>query len=264
MEAGKMKIVQAGRKTANGASSDTLEYLDALPSIADLETLERRLAAITREIGFDVFVLGQLPQIGHAQTYFRITSYPQRWINEAYPQFRYKADPVLDALLDADVPFLWEELPAYRNPTAAQSEYIAVSTEYGFLHGYTVPIRTPGEPIGVVSFATKNNGPVPREMLPFAQQIAVASFKRATSIVARERGRIRAIYALTDLQLQCLKAAAQGRTDFIIARLTGSEVPVVRRELKSVQAKLGVGNRVSMVVKALQFGFLTFNEALVE
>ena len=28
-----MQIVEAGRKTANGASSDTLEYLDALLSI---------------------------------------------------------------------------------------------------------------------------------------------------------------------------------------------------------------------------------------
>ena len=259
-----MQIAHARRQTANGASSETLDYLAALPSIVDLETLQRSLAEITRAIGFDVFVLGQLPQIGHAQTYFRITSYSQAWINEAYPQFRYKADPVLDALLDADVPFLWEDLPAYRNPTAAQAEYIAVSTDYGFLRGYTVPIRTPGEPIGVVSFATKDNGPVPREMLPFAQQIAVASFKRATGVVARERGRVRASYALTDLQLQCLKAAAQGRTDFIIARLTGSEVAVVRRELKSVQAKFGVGNRVSMVVKALQFGFLTFHEALIE
>lgn len=259
-----MEIPQGYRQTANAASQKTLEFLEELASINNLETLQQRLGGITRAIGFDVFVLGQLPQIGYAQTSFRITSYPQAWINEAYPRFRYKADPVLDALLDADVPFLWEDLQAYRNPTPAQAEYIAVSTEYGFLRGYAVPIRTPGEPIGVVSFATRGNGPVPRAMLPFAQQIAAASFKRAKSIVARERGRIRASYALTELEIQCLKAAAQGRTDFIIARLTGSEVSVVRRELKSVQAKLGVGNRVSMVVKALQFGFLTFNEALVE
>jgi len=259
-----MQMAKADRQTANGASAETLEFLESLLAITDLETLQHRLGEITRAIGFDVYVLGQLPQIGHSQSYFRITSYPQAWINEAYPRFRYKADPVLDALLDADVPFLWEDLPAYSDPTPAQAEYIAVSTEYGFLRGYAVPIRTPGEPIGIVSFATRDNGPVPRAMLPFAQQIAAASFKRAKSIVARERGRIRASYALTDLEMQCLKAAAQGRTDFIIARLTGSQVPVVRRELKSVQAKLGVGNRVSMVVKALQFGFLTFNEAMVE
>lgn len=259
-----MKTAQAYRQTANGASAETLEFLEALMAISDLETLQHRLGEITRAIGFDVYVLGQLPQIGHAQTYFRITSYPQAWINEAYPRFRYKADPVLDALLDADVPFLWEDLPAYRNPTPAQAEYIAVSTEYGFLRGYAVPIRTPGEPIGIVSFATKANGPVPRAMLPFAQQIAAASFKRAKSIVARERGRIRASYALTDLELLCLKAAAQGRTDFIIARLMGRELPDVRAALRSVQVKFGVRNRVSMVVKALQFGFLTFNEALVE
>ena len=259
-----MQIVQAGRKTATGASTDTLEYLDALLSITDLETLQRRLGEITRALGFDVFVLGQLPQIGHAQTSFRITSYPQAWIEEAYPQFRYKADPVLDALLDADVPFLWEDLPAYQNPTPAQAEYIAVSRTYGFLRGYAVPIRTPGEPIGVISFATKDNGPVPLEMLPFAQQIAAASFKRAKGIFARERGRFRESYALTNVELDCLRSAAQGRSDFIIGRLTGQNVPEVRRALKSVQAKLGVGNRVSMVVKALQFGFLTFNEALVE
>ena len=255
---------QVVRQTANGASSDTIDYLESLLTITELDTLQARLGEITRAIGFYVFVLGQLPQVGHAQTYFRITSYPQVWIDRVYPHFRYKADPVLDHLLDADAPFLWEDLPAYRNPTPEQADYIAVSKEHGFLRGFAVPIRTPGEPIGVVSFATKDNGPVPREMLPFAQQIAVASFKRARSIVARERGRIRASYNLTEFELNCLRAAARGRSDFIIARLVDAEVPTVREALKAVQAKFGVGNRVSMAVKAVQVGFLTFNEALVE
>jgi DNA-binding CsgD family transcriptional regulator len=255
---------QAMRRTANDASADTLEYLNGLLSITDLPTLQRALASVTRAIGFDVFVLGQLPQIGHERTDFRITSYPQQWITEAYPKFRYKADPVLDALLDADTPFLWEELPAYADPTPAQAEYIAVSTQFGFLRGYAVPIRAPGEPIGVVSFATVDNGPVPRDMLPFAQQVAVSSFKKARSIVARERGKKRSGFGLTTFEVACLRAAAQGRSDFIIARVTETDIVEVRRALKSIQTKFGVRSRVSMVVKALQFGFLTFNEALVE
>ncbi|MGI4876543.1 MAG: autoinducer binding domain-containing protein [Janthinobacterium lividum] len=255
---------QAIRLTANHASTDTLAYLAELTSIDDLKTLQESLVGVTRAIGFDVYVLGQLPRIGHERTDFKITSYPQAWIDEAYPRFRYKADPVLDALLDADTPFLWEDLPAYSNPTPAQADYIAISTEYGFLRGYAVPIRTPGEPIGVVSYATKDNGPVPRPMLPFAQQIAVASFKKAHSIVAQERGRMRAGFDLTDYEIVCLRSAAQGKSEFIIARLTQTEIADVRRALRSVQAKFGVRNRVSMVVKALQFGFLTFNQALIE
>lgn len=255
---------QARTRTANGASADTLEYLSGLRSITNLPALRDALAAITRAIGFDVFVLGQFPRIGHEKTDFRITSYPQRWIAEAYPRFQYKADPVLDALLDADAPFLWEDLPAYAHPTPAQAAYIAVATQFGFLRGYAVPIRTPGEPIGVVSFATVENGPVPRDMLPFAQQIAVSSFKKAHSIVAHDRGKTRSGFDLTTFEIACLRAAAQGRSDFIIARLTEADIAEVQRALKSIQTKFGVRNRVSMVVKALQFGFLTFNEALVE
>lgn len=256
--------VHAMRRTADGASADTLTYLNTLPLISDLTTLQQALAGMTRAIGFDVFVLGQFPRIGHEKSDFRITSYPQEWINEAYSRFRYQADPVLDALLDADTPFLWEDLPAYARPTPAQDEYIAVATQFGFLRGYTVPIRTPGEPIGVVSFATKGNGPVQHNMLPFAQQVAVASFKRAHGIVAQDRGAMRRGFDLSNFEVVCLKAAAQGRSEFIVARLTGAEVVEVRRALRSVQTKFGVRNRVSMVVKALQFGFLTFNEALVE
>jgi DNA-binding CsgD family transcriptional regulator len=255
---------QAIRRTANDVSADTLEYLNGLRSISDLPALREGLAAITRAIGFDVFVLGQFPRIGHERTDFKITSYPQQWIEEAYPRFQYKSDPVLDALLDADTPFLWEDLPAYSHPTPAQADYIAVATQFGFLRGYAVPIRTPGEPIGVVSFATVDNGPVPHDMLPFAQQIAVASFKKAHSIVARDRGKKRLGFGFTTFEVACLRAAAQGRSDFIIARVTEADIADVRRALKSIQTKFGVRNRVSMVVKALQFGFLTFNEALVE
>ena len=185
-----MQIAHADRQTANGASSETLDYLTALPAIIDLDTLQRRLAEITRAIGFDVFVLGQLPQIGHAQSYFQDHFLPagvdQRGVSAV------SAIRPTRSLTRCSMPtcrFCGKTCSAYRNPTAAQAEYIAVSTEYGFLRGYTVPVRTPGEPIGVVSFATKDNGPVPREMLPFAQQIAVASFKRAA---AHRRARARA------------------------------------------------------------------------
>ena len=257
-------MAQTVRRSVVDASADTISYLSGLSSIADLTTLQTKLGEITRAIGFDVYVLGQLPQTGHAQSDFRITTYPQLWIDEAYAQFRYKADPVLDALLDADAPFLWEDLPAYTTPTRVQAAYIEVSERYGYLRGYTVPIRIPGEPIGVASFATRNNGPVPLDMLPFVQQIAVSSFNRARAIVALERGRRRSSYGLTAVETACLRAAAQGKSNFIIGRVLGISEGAVRQELKSVQKKLGTGNRTSMAVKAIQVGFINFTEALIE
>lgn len=245
-------------------SDETIGFLEALPRISDLAALEAQLAEMTRVIGFDVYVLGQLPRVGHDKSDFRITSYPQAWIEKAYPYFRYKADPVLDALIDADAPFLWEDLPAYRHPTPVQSDYLALSREFGYLRGYSIPIRLPGEPLGIVSYATPANGPVPRDMLPFAQQIGVSSFQRAHELVSRNRGSRRSEYGLTDFEIVCLKAAAQGKSDFLIARLVGRSQADVKGALKSTRAKLGVGNRTSMVVRALQLGFLTFNEALIQ
>ena len=257
-------MAQTVRRSVVDASADTIRYLSGLSSITDLPTLQTKLGEITRAIGFDVYVLGQLPQTGHARSDFRITTYPQVWIDEAYPHFRYKADPVLDALLDADEPFLWEDLPAYKSPTPVQAAYLKLSERYGYLRGYTVPIRIPGEPIGVVSFATKENAPVPRDMLPFAQQIAVSSFNRARAIVASERGRRRSSYGLTAVETACLRAATQGKSNFIIGRVLGISEADVRQKLKSVQKKLGTGNRTSMAVKALQVGFINFTEALIE
>ena len=252
------------RQSVSRVSDETIRFVERLPSIDDIGILADQLAAITRVIGFDVYVLGQLPRVGHEKTDFRITSYPIDWIEKAYPYFRYQADPVLDALIDADAPFLWEDVPAYRHPSPVQAEYIALSTQHGYLRGYSVPIRLPGEPLGIVSYATPSNGPVPRDMLPFAQQIAVSSFQRAHELVSFSRGHRRSGYGLTEFEIACLKGAAQGKSDFLISRLVDRSQPDVKAALKSTRVKLGVGNRTSMVVRALQIGFLTFNEALIQ
>lgn len=252
------------RNSANQASVETISYLSNLKNIHSLSALQSTLSEVTRAIGFDVYVLGQFPRKGYARTEFRISSYSQYWIDEVYPNFRYKADPVLDALLDADAPFLWEDLEAYRQPTPAQAEYLASAASYGYLRGYTVPIRIPGEPIGVASFATKSNGPVPIDMLPFAQQIATLSFKRAHSIVAQIMGRRQAAYGLTQCEMECLRALVQGKSNYVIGRIYQMSDSDLRETVSSIQRKPGTKNRVSLAVKAIQTGLCTFNEALIE
>lgn len=71
-------------------------------------------------------------------------------------------DPIIDSLADAVAPFLWEEVRAYREPTPIQREYLDAARTFGMSRGYAVPVKAPGEPTGVISFATVDNAAVDR------------------------------------------------------------------------------------------------------
>ena len=245
------------------ASDATIKFTAQLSTITTMEGLKEVFGTLVRLLGFDVFVLGQMPAIGYEGSNFYLTNYPEQWTKEVYSRFKFGDDPVLDAIGDAVTPFLWQDLVAYRTPTPSQGAYLEASRQFGLAYGYSMPMRVPGEPFGVVSLATANNNPVPETMLPFATLAANAAFNRAREIVTARREKRREQVQLSPFELQCVLAAAQGKNDFVIARELNISEDAVAAALAAAQHKLGLTNRTSMIIKALQLGFFNFHQALI-
>lgn len=252
--------IKAPVKSVSAASA---AYKTELDSVEDLARLQDRLSGIARVMGFEYFALWQMPYVGYENTSFWIGTYPEDFMSEVYTRFRFGEDPMLDALGDADHPFLWEDLEAFKSPTKKQKPYLADLIERGYSRGYTVPVRIMGEPVGAVCFGTKDNLPVPREMLPFAEHVGTATYRKARAIVHGNREERRQEFGLTALEIQCIALFAQGKNDFIVQRLANLSEADFNAAIESVLKKLGVGNRITMVVKALQLGFISFNDALM-
>ena len=244
------------------AAAETAAFVSGLPLIISVDSMRESLGAMARTLGFSAFVLGQMPSVGYEKSDLNINNYPPEFVAEAYSEFRFGDDPVLDHLMDAETPFMWEELPAYKTPTPGQAQYLAVSRRYGFSRGYTVPLRVTAEPIGAVSYATPDNGPVPRDMLPFAMLVATAAYSQTRTIIAAERERRRQTLGLTHAEISYLKLLAQGKGEAAIALIEGCSVLDLKERLQAIRRKLGLNVKISLVLRAMQLGYFTFNEAL--
>jgi DNA-binding CsgD family transcriptional regulator len=63
---------------------------------------------------------------------------------------------------------------------------------------------------------------------------------------------------LNDLELECLRAAAVGRTDWEIGQSMSLRESEVRAMIEQAQRKLGVSSRIQAIIAALQRKELAF------
>ena len=244
------------------ASAATAQFSTALADIDTLGSLQAAMLVVTPAIGFDVFILLQLPGPIKGNSALLITSYPDGWIRSAIADRNYMDDPVITAARNADVAFVWDDIAAIIEISHKQNRYMAQARDVGLSNGFTVPFRLPGEPLGLVSFATASETPVNPTTLPFAYQVASQAFGHARAIQKRTLVTERARLALTRDEIGSVRYAAQGKSDFLIARIFGVTPAEVRRLHRSAQLKLGSTCRVSMVLIAINLGYFTVDEAL--
>lgn len=240
----------------------TAGFIKELPGINHYDGLRAALGNLANAFGYQCFVLGQMPSRGYVQTNINVNNYPLEFVQTAYSEFRFDGDPALSHLIDADAPFLWEELPAYNSPTPKQAEYLELCRSYGLSRGFSIPMRTAGEPVGICSFATADNGPVPIDSRPFVLLAAVAAYSRVRAIAVDLAEKKRREIGLTGEEVQYLKLRAQGKSPEAIAATTGASEGDNQALIRSIRSKLQLQPEISLVVRALQLGFFTFNDAL--
>jgi len=241
----------------------TRDFVNGLPDITAIEDLCTAMENITSKLGFQCYVLGQLPSVKYEASNFYISNYPSEWTTEVYTRLMFGDDPVIDRISDAVTPFLWEDTPGYRDPTPRQRAYLDTSERYGLNRGYAVPIQVHGQPAGVVSFATFANQPVDQNVMPFAAFVATAAYRRAMELVLKARTEKDPQLALSDIEQRVLTALSNGRGTYSIANKCSITVEECNEVIKGLGRKLGYTNRMLLAIRGLQLGFITFNDALL-
>lgn len=244
-------------------SRSTMQFVDDLTGIGSLDSLADAMAVITDDLGFAHYVLGQLPGTDYEGSNFFINNYPEAWLTEVYTRFLFGHDPVIDALADAVAPFLWEDTSGYRNPSQKQRAYLDAARSFGLALGYAVPVKAPGEPTGIVSFATKNNAPVDRRIMPFTAFVATAAYRRAVTIVQQTRSAKRPQTALDAIEIAALTGIGQGLSNYTLARRLGISGKDCTALTRRVFQKLGYTNRTLVAIRGLQLGLISFNDVLL-
>ena len=138
-------------------------------------------------------------------------------------------------------------------------EVAASAAEHGVASAIIAPVHLPGGAIAAVVWATPDAGaPVAERFAAFAPRMHHAAI-RLTGAYQEVRGAAVAspIARLTRREIQCLKWAAAGKTDALIAELMSVSAPTVRFHMKNAAQKLGAYGRSQTVRAATMLGYVS-------
>ncbi|MDE2488815.1 MAG: LuxR family transcriptional regulator [Alphaproteobacteria bacterium] len=217
-----------------------------------------------RALGFDyVALVRHADLLGAAapQAALDLVAYPDPWRARLAARRDLRDDPVLAACRRTAAPFLWSELARLGPLSTAQSKVLAEAAESGLGEGFTVPVAVPGAAAGSCSYALAPGRPVPRAELPAAHYIGCIGFEAARRILAPEPAPP-PLPRLSKRQLECLTLAAQGKSDWDIARLLGIARHTVHQHMEAAKRRYGVATRAQLVVRALFACEIIFPEVL--
>ena len=228
-------------------------FLEA-PSLSDLaqlgtsaiQSLDLEWIAATRRTRLD-----QRPEDA-----FLILTWPEPWAT-AYLQVRHYFEQPLVALAQrSPLPFRWRKALEGGLP-AAVSRVWARAEASGLVDGIVVPMFSNEGFSGMVSFSSPNVLPDEPRLLAAAHLLGHHFYQRALQLLALDRLNEAEGPRLTPRELDCLRWAADGKTDWEIAQILKIADSTVHFHVENAKRKFKVQSRIQVIVRALQSGMLS-------
>ena len=242
-----------------------LVNIDTLVRIAAAETVEsltRSVDAIASELGFEHWIYGALVAVTPTRSeQFVLNGYPDDWRNhylEAGYTFR---DPTVNYSRTHVVPTLWSELARspgeLARPDPVGQRIVDEARDFGLAKGLSVPLHGLGCQFGMMSYAAADpNHPI-TESTVCAEAMLLATYVHQAASNLMFGSRMRDIRALSQRERECLKWAAEGKSEWEISQILGISEHTSEKHLLNAKSKLGAVNRVQAVAEAIRRGYIS-------
>lgn len=244
-----------------------MSTLDAARHIATEMMMVRDEAALSellhescRYLSCDFYALSHhIDFLAHPDRGVRLHNYPEEWARWFDQRRLGPSDPVHRASQRTGAAFLWIDIPKFVAPCANDEDILARATRHGIGDGLTIPAHVPGEAHGSCSFAWRHGRTgAELDQLPFAQMTGSFAFEAARRLAAPPGGFRRP--RLTDRQRECILWVARGKTDWEIATILGVRHVTVVEHLRNARARYDATSRVTLAVRALFDGLISFGD----
>lgn len=253
--------------------ADVERFIEAAQRASDPHTLDKLIADISGEMGFDFYALIHHVDLSPMQaslTHMRdgalvgLTNYPPGWVEEYLRRNIVADDPVLIASQRSAVGFKWSDTGRLVEFTSAHREVTAETRRAGLADGFTVPAHVPGEANGSCNFAVRTGRVLPEGNLRMAQLVGSFAFQAARSMVQRAHEAAFTIprVSLSSRQLECVALIARGKSDWEIGRILGISEETVKYHIKMARQHYDVPSRVQVAFRAVFDGQLTLNDVV--
>lgn len=243
--------------------ADVSEFAERLSGINTASALSALVDDFAREMGFRHFAI--VHHVDHRIQRGRtalIHNYPSGWVEHFRQKALYYVDPVFHASERAVVGFFWASIPRLLDVTEQQRNMLEAAAKHGIADGFTIPVHVPGEPLGSCSFVAPRTGKIAPETRLQAQLAGQFAFDAARRLVIARNGGLGRKVPMTERQRECVILAARGKADNQIAKELGVGIETVKMHLRAARQRYGVSKRMTLAVRALQDGQISFSEVL--
>jgi LuxR family transcriptional regulator, quorum-sensing system regulator BjaR1 len=184
-----------------------------------------------------------------------VAAFPPGWMDRYLAQDYAHIDPVVSRCKHDLSPFLWAESAPFARPenSAAAGRMFGEACEFNLKAGFVVPTITLDGHIVALSLGGEaaEVPPAARGMISLIGAFAIG---RAIELRDRERRRKRA--KLTLREAECLKWAAEGKTEWEIGEILRISQHTADKHLSNARRKLGAANRAQAVANAIRWGLI--------
>jgi DNA-binding CsgD family transcriptional regulator len=243
---------------------DTVQwFLEQCQRPTELEALRGAFQKSLYTLGFRYYACGSHVDPLNPRQAVMLLNYPRQWV-ESYSELQLHCiDPVFQRADVTAAPFSWDAADFKTGMTRTQQRMLKEARRFGIEHGYTIPIHSPQSP----AFVRASCSVIPdsASLHPYsyfaAQLMACYLFETAERLLAAITPAPKRP-GLSARQRQCLELAAQGKSDWEIAKLLALAECTVHNYIENAKRRFAVATRMQAVVLALASHQISFGDVI--
>ncbi|WP_142849077.1 LuxR family transcriptional regulator [Telmatospirillum sp. J64-1] len=243
---------------------DIEHYIEETNRAETAEEVFRLFQTHVAALGFDKSIFGGATNDELFKDRFEISlpapilvnNYPEDWTKHYLQNDYARFDPVIAMMPRQWGPLVWRDIAKKDHITRKQKRLLRESEDAGLRNGVSLPMRGPDGETFVISLASEHAGDLDlAQNLPQLRVIAAQFFFSFMDLWAARRPEPQSV-SLTRREQECLQWSARGKSAWDISVILNISEATVRFHLSNAFSKLGAGNRVSAIVRALRWGLI--------
>ncbi len=242
------------------ALDQTLDVIARIDKAISPQEICDGLTHFTSNFGLDCMIAGTMPSPRdhgkEQEQHLLVSEFPSGWMERYLKKEYVFIDPVIQRIQSDLSPFHWQEaMPYMQDKTAIiANRMLNEAREFNLNEGFAVPMITLDGTIAAVSLGGEKTD-IPPTAPAMISMISSFAIGRAIELRSREKKRREA--RLTPREVECLKWAADGKTEWEISVILSISEHTADKHLSNAHRKLGAANRPQAVAMAIRLGLIT-------
>ena len=242
-----------------GQFDDTLQFIDDLEHTDTPEGVCQLLLGVTRNYGLTALMAGTVPRPGtpknQQKSHVMLCEWPEQWLERYVARNYVDQDPVVTYMKRSPSLVQWRNAAIELQIGPTGQRVMGDAGEFKLKDGLAFPLITIEGTVVMVSLGGEavDISPEGLGVLSLTSTYAIGRAMR----LHNEHAIFDQRPDLTPRETECLKWAAEGKSEWEISQILGISEHTSEKHLLNAKRKLGAVNRVHAVAEAIRLGYIS-------